>query len=891
MRVAFALIAAAVCLASPALAEDCDFAGPYVLWTAVNQDVDSSSCTEGADDNYNIPTGVTVVVGADLTLTSGSITVSTGGTLIHPGGRTLNPGVRLYVTGGTYEPQGQVLSVSRVTEEPNFGGTTVAVNIGVSTAGFADTDMLVFLDEDPEPGTVIKGCVHPDAGVPVDTGCYRPAHEKWRWYDIASRSGDAITYNLTESVAGFAATQAPYTGTRTDDTAITVASMVLQRYGLATAVTVDIGTAAIDADFGDMQLYFPERDLDDDEEHNLCSGHSFEVLYTEEAGASADVIYVKGDTTKCNTTANPPILTHGVRRGDMVAVVRPAVLDGEHDAHLVWDDGYIRAQWARFFRLSFGDLVTDFAPDLSRSCNICIIEKAAGNGPDGGYFRDVDIAWSESDQTDTVPLYFDSTMGTGEARFTGSTLDVSTVEFRRLYVHDTIDDVSVAGGGTHGIWVDQAKGVLIQEARLERGTDDGFGGIMSSVGGAIPVGNATFVSIIDQANIAFNNNSQEGLSFVTAYHGVGASQEAVLSQGTVDLIDVVVRGCHRNCVNTALPGILLNRAQVSGSHFNGSGNSDYILEMSHGTAANVNCSASGVPVASCTGSGTGTGTFPALMVDSYPSKLKNALVAVYGTAITAGENCFPRVSGDIENSVIWGNQQRACTGGRLNGAKSIKRTFADLDGGPANGAIGGMCSSTGSISMSSLTLEDSVFVSSDSVRLGREYDLTVTSLSLTRVMTLMGAGDTNGPLHTISQSPACGGSAPATVTVNDHWSSSLSGPAAQVYGVTNGSGITGRICMNSTVTSLSGQPANATMRITNATLKPDADTDTRLRAFTRRATQTLWGGCETPHALGLSELSVAHLNGSSGLVRQIDAYSSSDLIYTSEKKPSLGGGS
>ena len=629
-------------------------AGGSVAW---------SGGTPSADDDFTIAPGHKVTIRGGVELTSGSITVASRGSLTVPAGAVLTPGASLVIqSGARYQQQGRVLATCAITSEPDWSGAqpTVELSCPASARATAD-DFLVFLARDPKGGdwtgrTVFVG----PGGAKGNT-----ALNRYAWYDITSVSGNRVTYALDSGSYG-ATPGAPYQGTRGNPTpdAIPASQLGFVAQPGRRATRVDVAPAygsvvAMDADLGSYYLYFTE-DPALRSDPTRCSGLAAKILHSEDGGAGADRLYVAGDVTGCTHPGVTARLIPGARRGDLVALVRPAVVDGDvggiHTSHVRFESGAsLRVSWARFARLGYA-VPSAVSPGLRRNCNICFLQSASAPAAlFRGFFEDVEIAFPEAGTgvtNDTAVLHFDSLddSPTPDYRFPSvGLLDLAKFRIARLHIHDNRNE-ALSGGG-HGIYIDGVKNLVVDGARIERTSDDLFGSNLGSneTGSATDVNSFHVHRLLLYEGIAEQDNSQECFE-PTVIFGDGATATGVhdyeRNAGAIDATDVIAIGCYSEPVNVVGLGVHLDRI-VSGGQHDASDTRPIQFYIN-------------------TGSGVAPGDFP--------NVTRNAVFTTYGENGTR-DVMPPFLLTRLEDSVLFGDEQSADAGNHHEGFQACIRTF------------------------------------------------------------------------------------------------------------------------------------------------------------------------------------------------------------------------
>lgn len=637
-------------------------------WSGVDGgDVSWSGGTPSPDDDFVIAAGHQVQVEAAVSLTSGSITVEAGGMLSVGAGAVLTPGAQLVVRdGGRYDQLGVQLASCRIQEEPDWNDPDPHVRLPCAARGTAG-DWLVFLAEDPPSGLWNGRDVVIGPGLAA--GASKPALNRYAWYDITEIAGTLVTYDL-DSGSYDESPGVPYQGTRGNATPLPIAasqlSYALQPGRRATQVTVAPShgsVAAMHADLGSQYLYFTEDAvLASDPER--CSGLAAKILHSEDGGAAGDRLYVAGDVTRCRHPALTARIIPGARRGDLVALARPAVLagrvEGRNTSHVRFESGAsVHVRWARFVDLGFATPGV-VSPPLRRNCNLCFLQSATSPGATlSGYFEDVEIAFPEAGSgatNDTAVLHFDSlTGGPGDYRHPDvGLLDLAGFSVARLHIHDSRNAAETGGG--HGIYIDGVKNLGIDGARIERISDDLFGSNLAGneTGTASDANSFDVRRLLLYEGIAERDLSQQcfepGVLFGDGATATGVHNYARQAQA-IRASDVIAIGCYQQAVNVVGLGAQLDRV-VSGGRFDASRTPPFRFYLLPG---------SGVPP------------------QEFPNLVRNAVLTTYAEDGTRDIRS-PVVIARIEDSVIFGDEQSGDPTHRYAGFQACVRTFWYHDG-------------------------------------------------------------------------------------------------------------------------------------------------------------------------------------------------------------------
>ena len=817
-----------------------------------------SGGTPSPDDDFVIAAGHSVRVEGKVALTTGSVTVAAGGTLAVAAGSTLTPGDRLVVRdGASYEQIGVSLRSCRIRDEPDWSAADPSLSLSCGAQATPGT-FLVFVDEDPPLGLWNGRAVV--AGPGLSSGALRTSLNRYAWYSIIRRLGDRITYDL-DSGTYDASPGAPYRGTRGNPTpaAIPAAQLafVAQPGRRATRVEVAPGygsVVATNADLGSHYLYFTEAPaLAGDP--TRCSGLAAKILHSEDGGAEGDRLYVAGDVTGCTHPQLEARIIPGARRGDRVALVRPAVLDGQaagpYRSHVRFESGAsLKVKWARFVGLGYAT-PSDVSPSLRRNCNVCFLQSATSPGATlSGTFEDVEIVLPEAGTgatNDTAVVHFDSLDGAqvGDYRYPDvGLLDLSGLTIARLHIHDSRNEAYT--GGSHGIYVDGAKNLSIDGARIERMSDDLFG---SNLGGN-ETGSATDVNSFDVRRlllyeaIAEHDNSQQCFEPAVIF-GNGLTATGVHNYarqaGAIRATDVVAIGCHKQGLHVVGLGAVVDRIVSGGSSYGSDGSPVQFYLLAN----------SGVPPS------------------AYPNVVRNAVLTTYvGRGANAGP--APMMIVRLEDSVLFGDEQHPGSSIPHQGFQACVRSFWYHDGSSGHALEGNWQSNN--VWGPLREWEDCAFVSASADRLASGFTNFASphTLRFRRFLYLQTAGwsASGGPLGAITTE------ALANVDLRGAF---LSTEAAGTKDFdANPGGVVQDVCfesLNSPATDFQGYASATTLSVPS--LAPDVSDEPTVGSLVGDPASS--DVCERakPAALGLAEIGSAHaLLGDFALMQLYPAYSS-----------------
>lgn len=870
------LLVAAILLAAPgaALAETCNSNASF-RWTALATTVPASQwtgCTPTTDDNFHVLSGHRVIVDGSVLFTAGTgnVQVETGGTLVVTAGSILTPGDFLRVEdGGTLEAQGAVRNICRIATEPNWGaavGANPVLTLGCDTALSATTsDYLVFLaPDDPPDGNFTGHTVKLGPG--LVPGARNTALNRYAWYDITATGGACpgaacgqVTIDL-DSGTYVAPPDAPYQGERDNPTAAVLAPADLSEKpregGLYTRLTIattsaGCGTACVNmhADLGSYYLQYIE-DVANAADPTFCSGLAAKILHSENDNAGGDQLYVMGDVSGC--TNGSARITPGMRRGDQVAIVTPATIDGfitaaPHTSFIEIHSGAtVHIRWARLNRLGVGQRQIDFSPTIQRNCNVCLLQSSTNpTGTITGWIADTEIAFPEADgTTDTAVFYpVSQVQPVEDLRFPDAgPLDLSGLEVERLHIHDSRNATPTSG--SHGIYPSSVRNFTVDGARVERMSDDGVGGqlITNTTGTSVLKSSAALKRILTYENIAEDDTSQDGFEFAHSFginNAVTGEDNFSFNAGAWSMQDIVTIGARGTVLTLQGLGHKMNRFVASGSFV--------------GT--------SGVFQATC------SGTFaPELdgMGATRPRIFRNGLVTSMQSNGVGG-SIFGAHCGAISDSIFFGNAQSSdatdtLSGDTYNHVVTCARSAFLHQSGHAAGATT-VVNSGGPIDLlidANRSYTDCALISLDASAGAATGNSATGTFTFAHTRTLFATNHTDfatgGPddLGSGTVTPIINGfraiaAAPGT---NASWTNLDAG----------GSVVNACVGVNAVADAWYGSYAGPS-NVTNPDLFPKAADQTKIGALVQNPKYALNDPCEAakPKTLGLSEIGMAHV--------------------------------
>jgi hypothetical protein len=850
-----------------ALGETCTSLSTF-RWTAFNTTVPATQwggCTPTADDDFIAASGHVVTVDGDVTLdnAAGSVTVASGGGLRWSSG-TLVPGAELRVqAGGLLDWQGRVLAICELILEPDFTVADPIVTTNCNAQALAaTTDSLVYLDEDPEGGLWNGETVNVGPGrIP---GARNLSLNRWAWYDILGLVGGAIEYDL-DSGTYAASPEAPYFGTRgnpllaagpvpaTDYTA------TRQPGGRATELAIDTAAfgasvVSVNADLGSYYVYYPENAAAA-HDPTLCAGEITKIVHSEEGGATDRVMAI-ADAARCDGA--PFFITPGARRGDLVALVRPAIVDGffggaNNSVVRIESGAEVRIRWARFTRLGALDAAT-VSPTLARHCNVCLYQGATASAalPIRGWLLDTEISFFESLTTDTAVLSWQSAVaGQADLRFPDAgLLDLRGFAMGRLHIHDARDDGT--GGGSHLVYDDGVRGAYLNGARLERSSDDLIGGniVGNTTGTATTAGvNTVRVErILAYEAIAEQDNGQQGFEFaMLARAEIGGVHSYARHQGYLRAKDIVSIGTYKASTRLLGSGMRVERLVDGGQRFSDDA-AARPFEIS-----------------------LATGNSPLVLFETYRNKLRNSLLMDY--AEDGASSVFdPFAVADVEHSVWWGKEQANDATDVYQGLQGCRGSFLYHQG--LNTYMIEGLGTTDYIGASSRAFLDCALVSASAHRLSQNWTNSARAYTVTAnrlAIYATGAFASGG-----TASAGCLGSVPNEVGAalrarGVYCNTTVPGTAD--FTVSSASPQLADVCYESNDSAADDFDANlGATTATYADLLPDASGELTPGSVVGRIPSRSNGDvCERskPRQLGLSEIGTAHVMMGSLFLQQL----------------------
>jgi hypothetical protein len=336
--------------------------------------------------------------------------------------------------------------------------------------------------------------------------------------------------------------------------------------------------------------------------------------------------------------------------------------------------------------------------------------------------------------------------------------------------------------------------------------------------------------------------------------------------------DALFSGCDQWGITGNVIGGSFDRLVVGGNVDTGNFGSVSLAAPSN---LNSNCTAAGVPQASCTGSGTGTGSIGAYGGSRYGNAVRDSIVTSYGFS---SSTVAITLNGALENSLIFGAEQHVVNA-RLFFLNRLKGTFVDLAASGGNAWEGNSVPSSLQNQAEKVEAIDSVLIGNEANTFeawgdGATAETVPKRVELTRFVNIMGNMGTTGPFTGFV------GDAATPVFEIDGMISSQGVPSGtDVFTTTQPESIED-VCFVSGATTRSvafaGITLNDSLRLFQGNFLLRRDSDGDLRQFVNKGRGL--DVCEEakPVELGLSELGLSHAMLGSFFIDQLSSFSSRD---------------
>lgn len=882
-RALLALLAlCSIAVGGGAFAETCQtIATGQYFWTAIGNN-NWSNCTETADDTFVIPTGVTITITGNVTLSTGTIQIQSGGTLIQQGGTTLSwtgaTAGGLEVIGGTYQAEGVVLWEGRVSSAVTYAAgapETAAFTIpldSISGYGIAATDFVVFGDDDPENIEDTIGVpVQVGAGPPIP-GYHRPSYRKWAWHNIETAPATStLTINTNDftDVETLAPAADAYDGTRgpalPTNTAITGAPTSAPYSNKTRSRIVYGNIVASDGDLSGQYVEFTSGACSDIDGLGLSRNRSFKIDWVDDegGGAGVDWVYVWGDATRCGSGVNTRI-HYGIREGDPLKIVRPAIVAGTSanagPSVFVTNGGTFKSDWAQF---KYIDAAGSYSTaDWTAFCDLCFFYTASVPNLDESYITNTDIAYPITEATagDTNAIGFmnKNSGGTNTLIGSGTALDLTGMVIDRVYIHDQPFDGSSSSAGVQSVGNYATTGGLFDRIRAERNGDDGFTifaeGYTNTTATTIKVRQPV---ITELSEVTGSTNSQQCIDFVG---GVTTSASDLLYH-TLNVSDALMSGCSDSALNGAGVSNTFDRMAIMG-----------------GAAAGV-----GFKI----GPSTNFASVSANLITSYPNITRNAIVSLAGT-LTSSQ--VAEVGGRMDDSIVVGNLGTASARGLFT-ATELNGVFANF--GVDNGSVLARSSSASDLAgrLSATTVRDSVLLNAstnagDNRKLCRNYNSNSVFTAINLFRTFVGIERSTGLLATTcvtgtdtTQPVTMAGITLSVITQNNQGI----GNGTDNQGTDEGRNITYG-CVEGGASNLPSSTFSYGAGVTATSIHapdglPESGDDVPISAFIRKpGSRSICEYYARPIRVGLTQFGVAHGLLGDGVVEGIELFTTDDAL-------------
>jgi len=859
MKTVIRLLLGVLLVVAPALAqaETCTFAAGASRWTAVGtiSGAGVTGCTASADDTFEFASGSDVAIDGDITITTGSVVIAAG-SLRQSCGTTFKPGASLTISGGTFQPQGCVKwlgPVSSISWGDFATGATLTLPQDVSSIASASTDFVVYLDDNPTGGNITDPIQ--TASGPRLPGQFRPSYNRLAWYDISGVSTNTVTYDY-DTWAASGGSGAVYAGTRGPiaPAAITVSAITRGPYGFVSDVAVPTGTLALSNDGGAQYVEVTT---------GTCAGKMAKILYSTDGGGGADTLHVAGDLSGCGT---PDAKIHyGARAGDRIAIVTPAVIDGDvsgtRTTVVRWNGGSLKASFSVWNRLG-SQTLSAVSPSLGMANNFAIYQQSATVQPSADSYL-VDSMFqhgSMSSTSDTATIIWSSYTGTS-ARYSDTILDMNGVRFERLYLHDAA--ATAATAGVHGFIIEGVRGLVIDGARIERLSDDAVFAQNNNYTSTDKNSSFSLSDFLVYENFTNTASSQQGLEVIVTDTGTETTHQLYKTRGTVHVRDYVSTGINDTAFVVNVSGASINRVVIGGSGYSTTSGQNMVGNLQSQYA-----------------------TTPTLIGETDPSVLSNAFLAAYGTSTSVARSIL---AATVTGSIIFHPQ----TGGSIYSVAKAAGSFFYANTPGAGAEYATLDYGSARTQRATLDYGDSVWVQPGGLYICGNFgnQAKLIRVSVTRTIWALG----NIPSGTASTN--CWGTAKAednAVTVNGAILTSTAPATARGLGADASSGNGARysdVCMATTyqrtASTACGTSASASC-LTFSNLYPQANTGGTIRGFVSRQIPTDPCDAGRPTGLGWRQLGVSHAALGDFVLQNLGDFSTWSLGTGQNPKPITG---
>jgi hypothetical protein len=302
-------------------------------------------------------------------------------------------------------------------------------------------------------------------------------------------------------------------------------------------------------------------------------------------------------------------------------------------------------------------------------------------------------------------------------RFPDALLYPRDVEFRRLYIHDTLDNLG-SGAGSHAFTAWGIVNLNAGEIRAERTTDDPIALSGGTFGLGIQPRN-TLRSVIAHANLwgGTVDKSQDGVNLIGAREGDGEANGVIAFGRGLTVDDVSVIGIDMVVMVNSILG-----SRVNGFVAGGQRSTQRRPTIVHSPPLDMG------------------GAVPVKSGGLYPNALSNSFVSLYGGS-TGG--CGLDLTGEFSDSILFYGQRGSDP--RLVNLSKLSRSFVDISGTISGHALDHSTTDTlHQLNTDAVTLDDSVLLTGQgslfgSYGTGLSPDGRPSSVTLQR--SILGMGD------------------------------------------------------------------------------------------------------------------------------------------------------
>jgi hypothetical protein len=495
----------------------------------------------------------------------------------------------------------------------------------------------------------------------------------------------------------------------------------------------------------------------------------------------------------------------------------------------------------------------------------------------GSYLIDYAIGWTDDNTDPTMPyasLSFDAggpntTTGDGARGGSrlGAVLDMTEMELRRGYIHDTLSESTAASIGGKGIALHNTKGLSIEQHRIERVSDTCLFIAVGDGTTTPPDYRLTVKQTVLLGCLADDINQQSGFELIAETAGIGGQNLALANGGQVAIRDLMSMGAHWAAYRYIGLSSDITRSVLGGATQPIGTPAGLVAEPNDNAAFSCKLGA-GIPSACCTALGVGaTCAMPIAAAFSGPANGDNLIVF---NSQSVGDTAA--WSGFLRNSLLVGNPHGLAVSLRQLGG--LFGVFHD------RGEVGQVyilrANADGTQKLGvSLVIEDTVLSAADATVLTHtEYtsgDAQIQRLELRRTTVL--AENPVTPTGFLSNTDA----ASVEVQLEGFMLTGSTATGSDDLGIDSNTPVRLEdVCVESAALRTNVYDGDETATsLAFDELAPVQTDDLSLRAFVQDPTDTAICERAKPLTLGLTELGVQHLMLGDFVVEQMENWSSS----------------